>query len=392
MLNQPLIEDLLIKQLDQPLSGAEQAVVNEWLEASPENRELYNSYYDTEQLEKKLAEIRQFNEIASWEKLIASGRWSPDSKRKNVFRLFPKRWQYVAALLILAIGSGIYFWQGNMLNATNDKQEAANTETLPGGNKAILTIGNQTIVLSSDKQGVVNNGNSITYSDGSAVAGTATHLQPSTYNAISTPRGVQYHAELPDGSKVWLNAASSISFPARFSTIERRVKITGEVYFEVKHNSKVPFIVTSGNTNVQVLGTSFNINAYDNEKAVKTTLIEGSVRVSPIASNGRNVVLKPGQQAVAADNGDIIGVFNSDLASVLAWKNGFFSFENADIETVMRELERWYDIKVQYRGAVPTVKLNGELDRQIALTDVLRYLSRLNIKFEKEGRVITILP
>ena len=148
----------------------------------------------------------------------------------------------------------------------------------------------------------------------------------------------------------------------------------------------------AGNTSVQVLGTSFNINAYEDERVVRTTLVNGGVRVLPLESNSRNVILKPGQQAVSSDNGEITGVFSPELANILAWKNGFFSFDKADIETVMRQLERWYDIKVQYRGTIPTVKLNGDLDRQIPLTDVLKYLSRLNIKFEREGRTITILP
>lgn len=390
--HQPFIEDLLIKQLDQPLTEAEQVIINNWLEASAENKALYNSFYDKEQLENKLAAFRQFNEVTSWEKLIASGRWSPDTKRKHIFNLHSKRCQFAAAILIVVMGAGIYFWQHLMYQPGNDALQVINTEILPGGNKATLTIGNQIITLSSEKEGVINNGNLVTYSDGSVIEGAALPFQAATNRVITTPRGGQYYAQLPDGTKIWLNAASSISFPARFDNVERRVVITGEVYLEVSQNNKIPFIVTSGNTMVQVLGTSFNINAYDNETAVRTTLIEGSVRVAPVDSSSTNIVLQPGQQAVTAANGAITGVFHPDLASTLAWKNGFFSFENADIETVMRQLERWYDIKVQYRGAVPSVKLNGELDRSIPLSDVLRYLARLNIKFEREGRIITILP
>ncbi|MBO9659752.1 MAG: FecR domain-containing protein [Chitinophagaceae bacterium] len=388
MAHQPLIEELLIKQLDQPLTAAEQAIVDEWLQASPQNRELYNSIYDKEQLESKLTTFRQFDETASWEKLVASGRWAPATQKSSVIRSIQKKWYYAAAVIMLAAGSGIFY-----LYTQEDKPGQGNAglavdqrEIVPGKNQAILQVGDSVINLNDNKTGVVAQGNAIAYNDGQKIAGANQLI------TLTTPRGGQYTALLPDGSKVWLNAASSIKFPSKFSNEERAVSITGEVYFEVAQQHKTPFLVKAGNTNVQVLGTSFNINAYDNEKVIRTTLAEGSVRVAPVAPNGSSTVLKPGQQAVSTGSGEITGVYSPDLSNVLAWKNGFFSFSNADIETVMRQLERWYDIKVEYRGAIPTVKLNGELDRQIPLSDVLRYLSRLNIKYEREGRTISILP
>ncbi|NML22276.1 DUF4974 domain-containing protein [Pseudoflavitalea sp. G-6-1-2] len=388
MASNPSIEALLIKQLDQPLTMSEQAIVNQWLEASPANSALYESFQDRELLEKKLSAFNQFDEVASWEKLVASGRWTPEQESKTVYSIMRKRWHYAAAIFILCIGAGIfYLYLQSDSAATANKPELVTTPTeiLPGKNQAILTVGDSTILLSDNKSGIVAEDNAIEYNDGERIA------QAGRMITLSTPRGGQYQAVLPDGTKVWLNAASSIIFPSGFNK-ERAVKVSGEVYFEVAQNHRAPFMVTAGNTQVQVLGTSFNINAYEEERAVRTTLVDGSVRVLPLSENQRNVVLKPLQQAVSAMSGEITGVFSPDIASILAWKRGFFSFDNADFETVMRQLERWYDIKVQYRGAVPTVKLMGELDRAIPLTDVLRYLSRLNIKFEKEGRTLTILP
>lgn len=388
MAHQPSIEELLIKQLDQPLTIAEQAIADEWLKASPKNQALYDSFYNKEQLEIKLSEFRQFDEKASWEKLVASGKWSPAPKQRSVIQVLQKNWYYAAAILILAIGASIFYLytMENQAGQGNPGLAIEPVEIVPGKNQAVLQVGDSVINLHDNKLGVVAQGNAIAYNDGQKITGEGKLI------TLTTPRGGQYTAMLPDGSKVWLNAASSIRFPSKFNNTERSVTITGEVYFEVAQQHKAPFMVKAGNTNIQVLGTSFNINAYDDEKVIRSTLVEGSIRISPVTMNGRNIVLKPGQQAVSADNGEITGVFNPDLTSTLAWKNGFFSFDNADIETVMRQLERWYDIKVQYRGAIPTIKLNGELDRQIALTDVLRYLSRLNIKFEREGRTITVLP
>lgn len=388
MVNQPLIEELLIKQLEQPLSAEEQAIVNEWLQASPLNQELYNSIYNKEELEKKVAEFNQFDENRSWNKLVASGKWTPTTTNNNVYRLIRRKWHYAAAILILSIGAGIFYLNmpSGGPSVPTEPVLAGKEEILPGSSKAVLTIGDSVINLSDEKTGIVAGNNGIMYSDGELIA------EATKTVTLSTPRGGHYEATLPDGTKVWLNAASSIQFPSKFNATDRTVIVTGEVFLEVAKNQQAPFSVTAGNTNVRVLGTSFNINAYDNEPVVKTTLVQGSVRVAAEGANNGAVVLRPGQQAVSAGNGIVTNVETPDLSGILAWKNGFISFDDTDFKTVMRQLERWYDIKVEYKGKAPTVKLNGELDRQVPLTDVLNYLSRLNIKFERNGRTITVLP
>lgn len=388
MVNQPLIEELLIKQLEQPLSAEEQAIVNEWLQASPLNQELYNSIYNKEELEKKVAEFNQFDENRSWNKLVASGKWTPTTTNNNVYRLIRRKWHYAAAILILSIGAGIFYLNmpSGGPSVPTEPVLAGKEEILPGSNKAVLTIGDSVINLSDEKTGIVAGNNGIVYRDGELIA------EATKTVTLSTPRGGYYEATLPDGTKVWLNAASSIQFPSKFNATDRTVIVTGEVFLEVAKNQQAPFSVTAGNANVRVLGTSFNINAYDNEPVVKTTLVQGSVRVAAEGANNGAVVLRPGQQAISAGNGIVTNVETPDLSGILAWKNGFISFDDTDFKTVMRQLERWYDIKVEYKGKAPTVKLNGELDRQVPLTDVLNYLSRLNIKFERNGRTITVLP
>jgi ferric-dicitrate binding protein FerR (iron transport regulator) len=224
------------------------------------------------------------------------------------------------------------------------------------------------------------------------------------YNTVSTPRGGQYQVVLADGSKVYLNAASSIRFPAAFTGNERRVEITGEAFFEVTKRSlpskgKMPFIVTivqpSGSVaEVEVLGTTFNINSYANEPEIRTTLVEGSVKVSSMV-NGQSSMLQPGQQA------SILGLSKSqpshpipiqtvDVSQETAWVKGLFFFNRSDIKTVFRQLERWYDIEVVYEGAVPDDTFSGKIQRNLPLSRVLKYLEKGNIHYQLYGKKLVI--
>jgi ferric-dicitrate binding protein FerR (iron transport regulator) len=226
---------------------------------------------------------------------------------------------------------------------------------------------------------------------------------------MSTPKGRQYQLTLQDGSKVWLNAASSIRYPTAFTGNTRDVEITGEAYFEVKHNAQQPFRVRLPNGSiVEDIGTSFNVNAYNDEADIKTTLIEGSVRVlssvvsgmSPAGGGGsdqrdmtgvgRGVVLKPGEQAEATSN-SLLTTRSVDLDAVMSWKNGYFSFNNADIKTVMRQLSRWYDVDVIYQGEIPNEKLEGKIPRNVNASVVLDALQYTGIKFKIEGKKIIVM-
>ena len=289
-----------------------------------------------------------------------------------------------------------------LLNDKIGKKETAKVETnhqrfkddvSPGGDKATLILADgSTIVLDETQNGTIaQQGNSkIIKLDGKlSYDPTNKNSREIVYNTISTPKGGQYQLELPDGSQVWLNATSSIHFPTSFTGTERRIEITGEAYFEIAKNPNMPFIVTVSNSEVQVLGTHFNINAYNDEDNVKTTLLEGSVR---FVNDGSINILKPGQQAQLTKEGTTKVVSDVNVDNVVAWKNGMFDFENASIETVMRQLSRWYDVEIEYKGKTDDLFI-AEMRRNIKLSDALKALELTGkVKFDIQDKKIIVMP
>jgi ferric-dicitrate binding protein FerR (iron transport regulator) len=285
------------------------------------------------------------------------------------------------------------------INASNGTVKAKVNEqrfkndVLPGSDKATLTLADgSTVILDEAQNGTLaQQGSSKIIKVGGKLMYDPTNKNSKevVYNTISTPNGGQYQLELPDGSLVWLNATSSIHFPTSFGGKERRVEITGEAYFEVAKNRDMPFVVSVNGAEVQVLGTHFNVNAYSDEDNVKTTLLEGSVKFV----HGVNAeMLKPGQQSQLASNGLIKVVNNVDVDGVVAWKNGMFDFENAGIETVMRQLSRWYDVEIEYKGKTDDLFI-AEMRRNIKLSDALKALELTGkVKFEIEGKKIMVMP
>lgn len=294
------------------------------------------------------------------------------------------KWGWVAASVILLFSLGTYF-------LITDKKSPAPVITVtqadiaPGKNGAILTLadGSQ-IVLDSLGNGVIatQNGTQVRIKDGElAYDPTGTTTAEITYNTMSTPKGRQFQVTLPDGTKVWLNAASSITYPTAFTGKERTIKVLGEAYLEVARNEKMPFRVNiADKAGITVLGTHFNVNAYANEPGIAATLLEGSIRIS---RGPNNALLKPGQQAQIANSSkpDIKVMDDADVDKVMAWKNGLFNFEGMQLQEVMQQLERWYDITVEYENRVPSIRFGGELSRNVPLSDVLRGLKDMNIKF-----------
>jgi transmembrane sensor len=329
-----------------------------------------------------------------------------------------KTWLRIAAAasVVFILGVGAYWWLARTPKTdlvTNDKKNTLTNDVAPGGNKAILTLGDgSVIVLDSAGNGqLVQQGGSVVNKTRDGELKYESGIGPGqnrdesaiTYNTLSTPRGGQYQLVLPDGSKVWLNAASSIRFPAAFGN-ERKVEITGEVYFEVNkaidsRGQKIPFVVDIhpstggvGGGRVEVLGTHFNINAYDDEEAIKTTLLEGKVKVSNQRSAGQFAILKPGEQVSISHSSPISQPIPVQTDEVMAWKNGLFHFENADLKTVMRQLSRWYDIEVEYTGAVKNEPLFMEVPRNTNLSDVLKVIeTTANLKLRIEGKKVTVL-
>jgi hypothetical protein len=333
-------------------------------------------------------------------------------QKRSLLRSLQTPWVRYAAAIIILLGAGVYFLQGkHSPRVASVKHPTPKIDVAPGRQGAILTLADgSTVVLDSLGNGLVatqsgtkvllHNGQLAYNADGSSSSQMA-------YNRMATPKGRQFQLVLPDGTKVWLNAASSLRYPTIFSNKERTVEITGEAYFEVAKlvnpstGQRVPFNVkVNDQTEIQVLGTHFNINSYDDENTVNTTLLEGSVR---IVSRGEKAVLVPGQQAQVAMPSAVKDqtqgapgikiVPDANVEKVMAWKNGVFDFQDASLEEVMRQLQRWYNIDVVYEKGVPKLEFIGRMGRDLSLASVLNGLEMSKVHFRiEEGRRLVILP
>jgi transmembrane sensor len=296
-------------------------------------------------------------------------------------RLLPKLMAIAAAVALII--SGVWFYAGNPV--VNRNSEIANQNDIkPGKNTATITLPDGSrMQLSDAKTGVVIDASKITYSDGSTLEGDTSSLRLlNGMTTITTPRGGTYQVVLPDGTKVFLNADSELEFPDKFFGGERRVKLTGEAYFDVVHNSKMPFKVESTGQIVEDIGTEFNINAYADERSTKTTLVEGSAKVN-------EVILKPNQQSSL--NGTRIKVESVDTELAIAWKNNQFIFEHDDIRYIMRMISRWYNVEIVYLGELPITTFSGAVSRSANVSEVLRPLeSTGQVKFKIEGMKILV--
>jgi ferric-dicitrate binding protein FerR (iron transport regulator) len=306
-----------------------------------------------------------------------------------------------AVLVLLMAGTATWFLQHKKHNGQIVQQQFKDIP--PGKDGAILTLADgRQIVLDSLDNGVIasQQGTRVELKNGLLAYDAAAAGDELIYNTLSTPKGRQFNVLLPDGTNVWLNSGSSIRYPTAFTAKERRVMITGEAYFEVATSRSKPFIVQINEKNqVQVLGTRFNINAYADEAVARTTLLEGAVRVEVKHDGSRNnaaksVVLQPGQQSrvKTGDASADIQTVAVDVDKVMAWRRGFFNFEDAGMDEVMRQLARWYDLEIVYEGNVPPIVFGGELSRNITLSGILKALEDSKVHFRVEGRRITILP
>ena len=293
----------------------------------------------------------------------------------------------IAASITLAVLTGGYFYYNNQTQST--ESITYENEIVPGKNGATLTLANgKKISLTNALNGKLAEDAGVVISktaDGQLVYEIKENHNSNKINTLSTSNGETYQVRLPDGTAVWLNAASSIKYPIAFSAKERRVVITGEVYFEVKHDAAKPFRVVSNEQTVEVLGTHFNINAYADEKNIKTTLLQGSVR---IVANGNRAILKVGQSSAIDENKISIG--NADDAAV-AWKDGYFEFSESDIQTVMRQLSRWYDVDVIYIGTMSQETFTTRISRHKNISQVLNIIrASKSVNVEIQGRRIMV--
>lgn len=339
------------------------------------------------------------------ETVLPSGNISlPERKMRRI--PFYRRWLYAAAVLLI-VGMGAYFWlQQHPAQTLTHAQKQVPADIEAGREGAILTLADgSTVVLDSLGNGVVatQNGAAIVLHNGQlAYDPTGKASTETSYNTMTTPKGRQFSLVLPDGTRVWLNAATSLKFPTAFGGTERRVEITGEAYFEVAKNAKMPFkVAINEQTEVEVLGTHFNVKAYADESAIHTTLLEGSIKMiygAPANDALRRpaVTLHPGQQAqLPASQGarqEITVVNNADTEKIMAWKNGLFNFNGSSLTEVTKQLERWYDIEVVYEKGVRDIELEGKMTRDVSLRGLLRILENLGVRAQLENRRLTLLP
>lgn len=386
------IKDLIIKHLKDELTVEQQLELQQWINASDHNSDVFRQLTEPDQLSEDLKEYYEAKTNIR-DKIDARIRTFalPESPVSNIRPVRRRRWIYAsaaAALLFLLITS--YFWLASRFDSSSKARpvpaSVAVRDVAPGGNKATLTLGNgATIVLENAADGslavqggakVSKEKNALAYTAASAHAAASAAV---VYNTLTTPRAGQFQVVLPDGTKVWLNNATSLRYPTSFSGPSREVELTGEAYFEVAKNTSKPFSVKIPGAVVHVLGTSFNIMAYNNENTTNTTLVEGAVKVS---QHTQQTLLAPGEQVQLGKQGSVKKT-RVNIASVIAWKNGFFNFSHTDFQGAMRQLARWYDVDVVYKGTPPTRLFSGVIDRQLNLTQVLKI-------FENDECTLTI--
>ena len=367
--------------------------------ASPEEIVFLEKYYQYFDKEEKIAESLTENEIKETGSNIFF-------KIQNIIRQAPvipfyrrTSFRIAAASVLLIISFGTYYLYLNKSHQPAETNTVAVKQDIapPALNRATITLANgQKVYLDSAANGTLATQGTINLKklgDGQIVYNGESSMGNSelVYNTLTNPRGSKViDITLNDGSKVWLNAGSSLTYPVAFAGNERKVTISGEAYFEVAKNVRMPFRVKiNESTEVEVLGTHFNVNAYTDEASINTTLLEGSVRVT--ASN-KVQLLSPGQQAQVNANAVKL-IKDADVVQAVAWKEGLFAFTDADLPTVMRQLARWYDVEVKYEGAIPEKEFNGKIGKDLTLNQVLRILTKTHVNYRIEsGNKITIIP
>jgi len=376
------------------LTEAEHEDLDDWVNASDHNMKLFEDLTDERNIEANLEWMDKVQSEQSFKMLRERGAFKKAAKK---FKIHPA-WIAAASVVLITV---IYFLSRNSNNseANTDKMTKLDTTGLqPGGNRAFLSLGDGSIIdLTTTKNGLMKNANGsdiIKVGDGALLYEPDTTTEPlSAMHTLTTPIGGQYHLKLPDGTSVWLNAATSIKYPARFSGNERRVELNGEAYFEVTHSvaasgARQSFVVESNGVTTEVLGTHFNVMSYANEAAKEITLLEGIVRVS-IKDNSTE--LSPAMQAIIKGE-TITNKSEIDTGEVVGWKSGYFVFHDAPIESIMRQVERWYGAHVVYQGDVNQL-FNASILRSEPLSRLL-HLLELNgyVHFKTENKTIYVLP
>lgn len=378
---------LIAKHLTDALDAAEQEQLDAWLGEDEKHRAIFDRIVVHESLAAALAEMEQVHtELAL---VNVKTKINALSERKPV-RLWPKI--AVAAAAVAAIVMGLYFFNTSRHPGSGRNSGSAQyaSDVAPGKNGATITLASGKVIqLSDQKTGVVVVGREIKYDDGTVLSGLQSALpegEGSVALTASTARGQTYQFTLSDGTKVWLNADSKLEFPSNFANSRtRNVNLSGEGYFEVAKDKAHPFMVNFKTLTLTVLGTHFNVNAYENEKAAKATLLEGSIKVEKL-------FLKPDQQAVFNDHKRLSLQTLENAEKEIAWKDGYFRFYDEKIEDIMKKLERWYDIEVVYEGKMTNEGFTGKVSRNKNISQVLMILEKTKgVHFKIDGRRVTVI-
>jgi transmembrane sensor len=380
------------------ISVAEQEELQHWLQQAPLHQQLLEEMLEPGKLPVLLSSYETVNAAAKDALEQFHRNYMKDSaasetqvRRINSF----KRWWVAASVLLIAAAGGYWLLSGLSHRSPKTEKTQATKDIAPGRDGAVLTLADgRQVVLDSLNNGVVasEHGATVLLSNGELtyeVPAASEETGPRAFNTMATPKGRQFKLKLPDGTEVWLNAASSITYPTVFAASERKVTITGEVFFEVKEDKEKPFMVDiDGRATVEVLGTKFNINAYTNEPELNTTLVQGSIRM---LHNGKSAMLKPGQQSRISSTGMKL-TEQADIETVMAWRNGLFRFHNDPLDLVLRQLSRWYNLEIKYEQGVPDILFSGEIKRDLTLSQSLDMLSEMGVHFRIEERTLIVLP
>ncbi|MBS1666361.1 MAG: FecR domain-containing protein [Bacteroidetes bacterium] len=372
------------------LTEKEHDELDNWVNESDHNMQLFEDLTDEKNLTANLEWMDKIQAKESYESMQQKGAFSPAQKKVSNRRI----WLAAASVIIILGLFVVYKYSPSKSGNSNDLAASDTTLLKPGGNRATLTLPDGKIIdLTYAKTGLIEDGTGSHVNktaDGELVyVADSSGGNAAALHTLSTPVGGQYQVTLPDGTKVWLNAASTIKYPPVFNAVERNVILTGEAYFEVAKNERKPFkVLMEDSTAVTVTGTHFNINAYQNEKEQQVTLLEGSVAVSNAANTA---ILEPGTQALIK-NKAITKNKVLDIEQITGWKDGLFVFHDAPIETIMTQVERWYDAKIVYKASIKQL-FNANILRSEPLSKVLKLLE-LNgyVHFKIENKTIYVLP
>ena len=387
---------LLIKNLEGNLSETEKQRLEDWLQADPQNDLLFEKLQTDEYLRKELKLLHSFDEQKAFEKFHETfiKKTPVVPLRRNPMR---RMIGAAAAVVIIAISVTIFFLnspkqQDENIVQIKESHGSPSEKIMPGGNIATLTLSDGSVIsLNHTENGVVTkegNVDIVKLKDGQISYGkTENTSKEILYNVVATPKGGKYNLTLADGTRVWLNAASSLRFPASFSGNDRRVEMEGEVYFDIAEDLKHPFIVMVNGAEILVTGTEFNVDAYQDESSMKITLLEGKVELK---DKNNQTKLTPGQQAEISEAGNFVIHNKIDMEEVIAWKEGLFYFNKADIKAVMKQISRWYDIEVEFEGKVIVERLSGKLSRNVSLNEIIQVLELYDLRIIRDGRKIVV--